>query len=147
MDITFRIGRELDDSKEVKQQVEVEKKNVENEKAKASAEINQEEMKVDNREKKQNQDEVVTRIVTFPDNPPIYTPPLPFHQRFRKAKLDEQFAKFLNIFKKSEVNIPFLDALAQMSNYVKFMKEIMNKKKKLDSVGTISLLENCSAII
>ena len=33
-----------------------------------------------------------------------------------------------------------------MPNYVKLMKEIMVNKKKLDSVGTISLLENCSAI-
>ena len=51
MAITLRRGGELDDSKEVKQQVEVEKKNVENEKEKASAEINQEEMKLDNKEK------------------------------------------------------------------------------------------------
>ena len=86
----------------------------------------QEKIKVDNKEKKQNQDVVVHGRITFPDNPPIYTPPLPFPQRFRKAKLDSQFAKFLNIFKKLEVNIPFADALAQMLNYVKFMKEIMN---------------------
>ena len=56
MAITLRSGRELDDSKGVKQQVEVE-----NEKEKASAEINQEEMKVYNKEKKQKQDEVVPR--------------------------------------------------------------------------------------
>ena len=30
---------------------------------------------------------------------------------------------------------------------MKFMKEIMNNKKKLDSVRTVKLLENCSAII
>ena len=93
------------------------------------------------------QDEVVPRRVTFLNNPPIYTPPLPFPQIFRKAKLDEQFDKFLNIFKKLEVNIPFADALVQMPNYVKFKKEIMINKKKIDSVGTVSLLENCSAII
>ena len=40
----------------------------------------------------------------------------PFPQRFQKAKLVEQFSKFLNIFKKLEVNIPFVDALAQMPN-------------------------------
>ena len=147
MVITLRRGRELHNSKEVKQQVEVEKKNVENEKEKASVEINQEDMKIDNKEMKQKQDEVVLRRVTFLDNPPIYTPPLPFPQRFRKAKLDEKFSKFLNIFKKLEVNIPFVDALAQMPNYVKFMKAIMSNKKKLDSIGIASLSENCSAII
>ena len=48
---------------------------------------------------------------------------------------------------KLEVNIPFADALAQMSSYVKFMKEIISNKKKLDSLGTTSISENCSAII
>ena len=77
----------------------------------------------------------------------MYTPPLPFPQRFRKTKLDEQFAKFLNIFKKLEVNIPFVNALAQIPNYVKFMKEIISNKKKLDAYRTVSLSKNCSAII
>ena len=102
---------------------------------------------MDNNEKKQKQDEVVPRRVTFPENPPIYTPLLPFLQRFRKSKMDAQFVKFLNIFKKLKINILFADALAQMPNHVKFMKEIISNKKKLDSVGTFTLLENCSAII
>ena len=34
-----------------------------------------------------------------------------------------------------------------MPNYVKFMKDIMSNKKKLDAYGTVNLLENCSAII
>ena len=37
-------------------------------------------------------DEVVPGRMTFPDNPLLYTPPLPFPQRFWKTKLDEQFA-------------------------------------------------------
>ena len=45
------------------------------------------------------------------------------------------------------MNVPFTKALTQMPNYVKFMKEIMSTKKKLDTYGTISLSENCSAII
>ena len=34
-----------------------------------------------------------------------------------------------------------------MSNYVKFMKEIMRNKNKLDAYGTVSLSKNCSEII
>ena len=45
------------------------------------------------------------------------------------------------------LNIPFADALAQMSNYARFMKEIMSNKKKLDSIGTVGLSKSCSAII
>ena len=51
------------------------------------------------------------------------------------------------MFKKLEINIPFADALAQMPNYVKFMKEIMSNKTKLEAYGIVNLFENCSAII
>ena len=36
-----------------------------------------------------------------------YNPQVPFPQRLQKAKLEEQFSKFLNTFKKIEINIPF----------------------------------------
>ncbi|XP_024021315.1 uncharacterized protein LOC112091556 [Morus notabilis] len=67
--------------------------------------------------------------ITFLDNPPHITPSLPFLQRFQKKALDEQFEKFLNIFKRIHINIPFVDALEQMPNYAKFMKEVMSKKR------------------
>ena len=51
------------------------------------------------------------------------------------------------MFKKLEINIPFANALAQMPNYVKFMKEMMSNKKKLEAYGTVNLSENCSVII
>ena len=34
-----------------------------------------------------------------------------------------------------------------MPNYVKFMKEIMSNKKKLEVYGIVNLSENCNAII
>ena len=36
----------------------------------------------------------------FPDNPTPFKPPLPFPRRFQKQKLDKQFSKFLEVFKK-----------------------------------------------
>ena len=42
----------------------------------------------------------------------IYVPPVPFPQRLQKSKMYDQFSKFLNMFKKIEVNIPFVEALA-----------------------------------
>ena len=51
------------------------------------------------------------------------------------------------MFKKLEINIPFSDALAQIPNYVKFMKKIMSNKKKLEGYGIVNFSENCSAII
>ena len=60
-----------------------------------------------------------------------YKPPIPFPQRLQKAKMKEQFSKFLNIFKKIEINIPFAKALAQMPHYAKFMKDILSKKNEI----------------
>ncbi|XP_062086185.1 uncharacterized protein LOC133792298 [Humulus lupulus] len=39
------------------------------------------------------------------------TPKIPYPQRFRKANLDKQFSKFLEVFKKLPINIPFAEAL------------------------------------
>ena len=45
------------------------------------------------------------------------------------------------------MNIPFVDALEQMRNYAKFMKEVMAKKRKLKDYETVKLIEGCSAIL
>ncbi|XP_042992364.1 uncharacterized protein LOC122318797, partial [Carya illinoinensis] len=55
-----------------------------------------------------------------------------YPQRFQKQKLDKQFSKFLDIFKKIHINIPFADALEQMPNY---------------EFETVKLSEECSAIL
>ncbi|XP_062086021.1 uncharacterized protein LOC133792115 [Humulus lupulus] len=78
---------------------------------------------------------------------PMYQPPIPYPQRFQKNKLDEQFAKFLEIFKRIRINIPFADTLEQMPNYVKFMKEVMSKKRRLQDIETVKLTEECNAIL
>ena len=57
--------------------------------------------------------------------------PIPFPQRLRQNKPDKQFTKFMEVFKKLHINIPFADALEQMPNYVKFMKDILSKKRRL----------------
>ena len=36
------------------------------------------------------------------------------------------------MFKKIEINISFAEALAQMPNYAKFMKDILSKKRRFD---------------
>ena len=76
-----------------------------------------------------------------------YTPAVPFPQRLQKAKKEEQFSKFLELFKKIEINIPFVEALTQMPNYAKFLKDILNKKKKIVEEGIVNLTATCSAII
>ena len=56
-------------------------------------------------------------------------PNVPYPQRLRRKQLDQQFVRFMEIFKKLHINIPFAEALEQMQRYVKFMKDILAKKK------------------
>ena len=60
-----------------------------------------------------------------------YKPKVPFPARLQQHTLDKQFAKFLEVFKKLHINIPFADALAQMPSYAKFLKEILGTKGNL----------------
>ena len=74
-------------------------------------------------------------------------PHVPFPQRLQKSKIDDQFSKFLNMFKKIDMNIPFAEALTQIPHYAKFMKDILSKNRKLDEKGVVSLSTTCSAVI
>ena len=49
---------------------------------------------------------------------------IPYPQRLRKSNLDKQFTKFLEVFKRLNINIPFAEALEHIPSYVKFMKGI-----------------------
>ena len=70
-----------------------------------------------------------------------------YPQRLKKNKLDMQFTKFMEVFKKLHINIPFDDALEQIPSYVKFMKDRLSKKRKLLDFETVNLTEECSAIL
>ena len=45
---------------------------------------------------------------------PAYTPAVPFPQRIQKSRREEQFSKFLDIFKKIEINIPFAEVVLEV---------------------------------
>ena len=74
-------------------------------------------------------------------------PPIPYPQRLKKHKLDKQFTKFMEVFKKLHINIPFANALEQMPSYVKFMKDILSQKRRLADFEIVHLTEECSAIL
>ena len=61
--------------------------------------------------------------------------------------MEEQFSKFLDMFKKIEINIPFVEALSQMPNYAKFLKYILSKKRRFAEEGVVSLTAICNAVI
>ena len=53
----------------------------------------------------------------------------------------------MEVFKKLHINIPFADALEQFPSYVKFMKDILSKKRRLSDFETVNLTEECSTIL
>ncbi|XP_022889158.1 uncharacterized protein LOC111404605 [Olea europaea var. sylvestris] len=76
-----------------------------------------------------------------------YEPPIPFPRRLKKHKMEQQYKKFLEAFKKLHINIPLADALLQMPSYAKFLKDILSNKRKLEDHETIMLTEECIARI
>ena len=57
-----------------------------------------------------------------------YMPVVFFLHRLQKAKMEEWISRFLDVFKKIEINIPFVHALTHIPNYAKFFKDILSKK-------------------
>ena len=53
----------------------------------------------------------------------------------------------MEIFKKIEINIPFVGAINEMLNYAKFLQDILSKKKKIADEGVVSLTTTCSVVI
>ncbi|KAL4356210.1 hypothetical protein AHAS_Ahas09G0063900 [Arachis hypogaea] len=86
---------------------------------------------------------------TYPTLPkaPEYNPRMPYPQRLQKETKDKQFSKFLEVFRKLQINIPFAEVLEQMPLYAKFMKELLSKKKRLKGDETVVLTKECSAVI
>jgi len=72
---------------------------------------------------------------------------LPFpHRSRRPQQIDEQYGKFMEVLQKLYINIPLLDAI-QVPTYAKYIRDILNKKRPLQSTKVIKLTEECSAAI
>ncbi|XP_076958661.1 uncharacterized protein LOC143634472 [Bidens hawaiensis] len=76
-----------------------------------------------------------------------YVPPIPYPGRLKKQKMEEQYGKFLELFKQLHINLPFIDALKEMPKYAKFLKEVLSNKKKLEEPSCVTLNEECSAVL
>lgn len=72
---------------------------------------------------------------------------LPYPQTHVKKDKERQYARFLDIFKRLQIYIPFAEALEQMPTDSKFLKEILTKKRPYTSEETIHLDARCSDII
>ena len=53
----------------------------------------------------------------------------------------------MEVFKKLHINIPFADALEKMPSYVKLMKDILSRKRRLSDFETVNLTEEFNTIL
>ncbi|KAL4296753.1 hypothetical protein GQ457_12G015020 [Hibiscus cannabinus] len=74
-------------------------------------------------------------------------PPPPFPQRLKNQKQDYQFKKFLDILKQVHINLPLVEALQQMLNYAKFLKDMVTRKKRIEEFETDAATETCLALM
>ncbi|XP_076913097.1 uncharacterized protein LOC143571596 [Bidens hawaiensis] len=61
--------------------------------------------------------------------------------------MEEQYGKFLKLFKQLHINLPFLNASKEMPKYAKFLKEVLSNKRKLEELSCGTLNEECSAVL
>ncbi|KAK8652449.1 hypothetical protein V6N13_126481 [Hibiscus sabdariffa] len=67
--------------------------------------------------------------------------------QLKKQKQDYQFKKFLDILKQVHINLPLVEALQQMPNYAKFLKDMVTRKKRIEEFETAAATETCLALM
>ncbi|XP_058758399.1 uncharacterized protein LOC131631643 [Vicia villosa] len=58
-----------------------------------------------------------------------YKSPIPFPQRLKNTKTENQFQNFIKVIEKLHVEIPFTESITQIPSYAKFLKDILSKKR------------------
>ena len=76
-----------------------------------------------------------------------YQPKAPFPQRLGGGEKGKTYSRFLETFKSLHINIPFLEILQQMPTHIKYLKELLSKKRVLKGGQTVIMNKECSALI
>ncbi|GJV62025.1 hypothetical protein Tco_0295225 [Tanacetum coccineum] len=61
--------------------------------------------------------------------------------------MEAQYGKFLDMIRAVQINIPFVDVLAGMPNYGKFLKELISNKHKIEQISTAFLSDEILVMI
>ncbi|XP_070035335.1 uncharacterized protein [Nicotiana tomentosiformis] len=73
-------------------------------------------------------------------------PPHPYPQRLAKQNGENQFKKFIDMMKSLSINVPLVEALEKMPSYVKFIKDLVTKKRSIN-YETIKMTHQVSTIV
>ena len=70
-------------------------------------------------------------------------PSLPFPQRLVKTTEDGKYPCSITMLKQLSINVPLIEALEQMPDYPKFMKDIVTKKY----LSVLRMIIECSIVM
>ena len=73
--------------------------------------------------------------------------PLPFPTTLQKQKVGDKTSKILEVLKQVKINIPLLDMIKQVPNYVNFLKDLCTTKRKIKLSKRAYLIEQVCVII
>ncbi|CAL1355580.1 unnamed protein product [Linum trigynum] len=76
-----------------------------------------------------------------------YLPPLPYPTRMYKERLDNECGGFMEMLHNLHLNVPFLEAMAQMPRYAKYLKGFLINKPRLEGLANATLGEECSSFL
>ncbi|CAL1370587.1 unnamed protein product [Linum trigynum] len=76
-----------------------------------------------------------------------YKPPLPFPTSVYKERLEARCGGFMEMLQNLHLNVPFLEAMAHMPRYAKYLKGFLTKKPNFEDLANVTLGEECSAFI
>ncbi|CAL9019488.1 unnamed protein product, partial [Prunus brigantina] len=74
-------------------------------------------------------------------------PNVPLPRRFMQFKKEENEKDILETFKKVQINIPLLNAIAQIPKYAKFLKDLCTNKRRFKEHEQVALSEEVSAVL
>ncbi|XP_048426877.1 uncharacterized protein LOC125471053 [Pyrus x bretschneideri] len=77
----------------------------------------------------------------------VYVPLMPYPERLRPKAKDQQLTDFMKTLAKVQINLPLIDAIKNIPSYVKFLKDVCTKKKKLLDSEKVIITEQCSAVL
>ncbi|GJS92729.1 reverse transcriptase domain-containing protein [Tanacetum coccineum] len=64
-----------------------------------------------------------------------------------QPQITSEHKKFLENFRQLHINLPFIEALAQMPMYAKFLEGLLTNKARLEKACKIIMNERCSAVL
>ncbi|CAL2276884.1 unnamed protein product [Prunus armeniaca] len=76
-----------------------------------------------------------------------FRPIAPFPTRLSKSKKDQGLDEIMEIFKKVQINIPLLNAIAHIPKYAKFLKDLCTNKRRFKEHEQVALSEEVSVVL